>query len=203
MQARKKYSKNFIKKRSFIEIEGTLSRIANGPAFVIPESHYKLGKDIYIPAKYIGNAFNKDKVIVRVRVKDKNISGRLRGEIIKVTHSAKNPLIGKIKKHEKNYVIMPLSDQLNFFVKIGNPGKNLKKEQIVTYYMKSYPQQGIPAEGEIIDIIGYESDPDIDEKIVLSKYNLIRDFSKKAIQEAMHKKMNPKDYKGRKDLTGQ
>lgn len=186
--------------KKYIEIEGSLFRTTGEYGFVIPDPKYKLKRDIFVPARGMKNAFHKDKVRVYVKAGSLTDNQRMRGEIIEVIQAAKNAIIGKIKKHHNHWAIMPLSENLDYFVLIDKPPHGLKENQIASFYLKQYPDKGVPAIGEVIDIIGYENDPEIDEKIVISKFEIMPEFPKEVLKEAESKKIIKNDYKNRTDL---
>ncbi len=95
----------------------------------------------------------------------------------------KEAIIGRVKKSKKRFVVLPLDSRADYIVKVPF-NKELKETQLVAFHIKKFYRGRKLAKGIISDIIGYEDDKDIDEKIVISKFNIIKEFSKESLEEA-------------------
>lgn len=95
----------------------------------------------------------------------------------------KEAIIGRVKKSKKRFVVLPLDSRADYIVKVPF-NKELKENQLVAFHIKKFYRGRKLAKGIISDIIGYEDDKDIDEKIVISKFNIIKEFSKESLEEA-------------------
>lgn len=149
------------------------------------------------------SAFDKDKVIVRVKLRNNGLSERLKGEIIKVVQPAKSPILGLVKQQEENTFILPLSEIYPYPLKIDNTIHNLNDNQLVSFYIKPSDKQNSYPTAEIIDTIGYETDENIEEKIVISLFNIRTDYPEDAITQAKSLNENLLPLDERKDLTDQ
>lgn len=138
-----------------------------------------------------------------MKLKSRGLPERLKGEIIKVVHAAKSPILGIVKQQEENVCILPLSDIYPYPLKIDSTNFNLNDNQLVSFYIKPTDKQYSLPSAEIIDTIGYATDENIDEKIVISLFNIKTDYSEDAIAQAKSLNESPPQLSGRKDLTNQ
>jgi len=147
-------------------------------------------------------AFDKDKVIVKIKVKDKLLPERLKGEIIKVIHAAQTPMLGLIKKQEEHVLVLPLSDIYPYPLKINQESNSeLNDNQIVSFFIKPNTKPNIYPTAEIIDIIGSSNDNNIDEKIIVSLFNIKTDFPEEVKNQAKSFEPFIPNYSNRLNLT--
>src|SRR5690606_35847303 len=121
-------------------VSGTLSCTRNGNGFIIPDSVYE--KDIFVPARYIKNAFHGDRVIARV---EHTFRGRKEGSILKITQRKNRNVVGFVRRVDNVTYIVPEDERIHHhFVASTTPKlANLNDNDLVAARITRFPEGGI------------------------------------------------------------
>jgi ribonuclease R len=177
------------------EVEGLLQQYRGGFAFVVPKN--KTGQDIFIPPGATGGAMHGDKVLVKI-VKPEG-QRKAEGQVVRVLERQTNNIVGTFQTEasygrvipwDKKIQIVPIVSTHNF--NGATDGMMVEAELI---------SDGQPPEARIVSLLGFQGEPDLDAKIIISKYGLSRHFSEEVLHEAEEAAViHEEDYAGRKDF---
>jgi ribonuclease R len=176
-------------------LEGTLHQYRAGFAFVIPKE--KKGQDVFIPPGAMGGAFHGDRVLVKI-VKPEG-QRKAEGEVVKVIERKTKNIVGtfetgatygRVIPWDKKLQIIPIVSTKNF---AGATDGMMVEAELIS--------DGQPPEARILSLLGFRGEPDLDAKIIISKYGLPREFEKEILAEAEEVAViRPEDYEERKDF---
>lgn len=181
----KKYQLNYLPSSN--KIRGTLSLTEGGYGFVIPDD--KSLKDIFIPSRYIGTAFNGDKVEVLLFAtkKGKNIEG----QIISVISRKRKEFIGVVKETKSLPYIVPEEPDVYKDIFIDPTKlKNAKQGDKVVVGNISWDNEGLNPIGEVIEVFGKHDNLEVEIISIARDFGIPFTFSQNALTEA--KNINPK-----------
>ena len=138
-------------------IRGKLSTHRDGYGFVTPEGG---GEDIFIPQRYIKNAMHGDTVEVRSE-QNRMGGGKREGRITTVVERASSRIVGRYEETRRGAIVIPEETRLNMVIAIPPKGRALVEDgQQVVVELSSYPIGGRPAEGRIVEVLGWPDDPE-------------------------------------------
>lgn len=166
-------------------LTGYIDGHPDGYAFFIPEDDTL--DDLFIPPKKMNGAFHKDKVAVRIEY----FRGKKEARVVKILERGFKKVVGRIEKSIHFAHVVPFVKKI--FNDIYIPKKfadNLKDNDVVVCEIINFSQGGKNPEGKILEFLGNLSDNGIENKIVLAKYDLNRDFSKSVIREVKRDSAN-------------
>lgn len=176
-------------------IEGVLQQYRGGFAFVLPTE--KDQEDIFVPPGGLGGAIHGDRVLVRI-VRSQG-HRKAEGQVAKVLERKTKTLVGtflmsasygRVIPWDKKVQIQPIVSTKNFG---GATDGMMVEAEIVT--------DGANPEARIISLLGFPGEPDLDAKIIITKYGLPRAFPAEITEEAAQVGViREEDYKGRKDF---
>ena len=167
---------------------------ARGFGFLIRDD----ADDLFVPASKVNGAFNKDTVLYR------RIEGTEdEAEIVKVLSRGMRELVGVYDKSNNARFVVP--DDKRFVKDIYiQPKKDLnaKNGQKVAVRITAYPVGRGKPEGEIIQVLGYPDEKDVDMLSVAASYGLSSEFNDDCARQAerIPSVLQDKDYVGRRDL---
>jgi ribonuclease R len=178
-----------------MQIEGVMQQYRGGFAFVLPADKTK--EDIFIPPGGIDGALHGDRVLVRI-VKPQG-QKKAEGQVVRVLQrKTKNILgifetgrsYGRVIPWDKKLQVSPVVSTKNF--NGATDGMMVEAELI---------EDGNPLEARIVSLLGFQGEPDLDAKIIISKYQLPREFPREVLKQAEEVAViKPEDYEGRKDF---
>lgn len=121
-------------------VSGTLWCTRSGNGFVIPDNPDE--KDIFVPSRFIKNAFHGDKVIVRV---EHSIRGKKEGSIIKVTQRKLRNIVGFIRHDGKSTYLIPEDERISHHFLVSKTLKftNLADNDLVAARITRFPEGGV------------------------------------------------------------
>lgn len=166
-------------------LTGYIDGHPDGYAFFIPEDNTL--DDLFIPPKKMNGAFHKDKVAVRIEY----FRGKKEARVVKILERGFKKVVGRIEKSTHFAHVVPFVKKI--FNDIYIPKKfadNLKDNDVVVCEIISFPQGGKNPEGKILEFLGNMSDNGIENKIVMAKYDLNRNFPKSVIKEVKRDSAN-------------
>jgi ribonuclease R len=158
-------------------ITGKIDIHPEGYAFLIHEGKEK---DYFIPSMKTGGALNGDTVAVRLE----NFRGKTEARVVKVIQRALQKIVGRIEKSHYATYCVPLDKKFLYDIFIPEQfAKDYKEGDIVSVEITVYPDKKRRPEGKVLRKIGTIDDKGIENEIVLSKYNLEREFPSRVIKE--------------------
>jgi len=177
------------------QVEGVLQQYRGGFAFVTPKG--TKGEDIFIPPGATGGSLHGDRVLVSIRRPQGQ--RKAEGQIVQILErKTKNivgtfeagPSYGRIIPWDKKLQIVPIVSTRNF---AGATNGMMVEAELIP--------DSDPPEAKIISLLGFQGEPDLDAKIILSKYGLSRTFKPEILREAEESAViREEDYAGRKDF---
>jgi len=180
-------------------IRGTLSTHRDGYGFVTPQGG---GEDIFIPQRYMKSAMHGDTVEVRAE-HSRLGGGKQEGRIMSVTERASSRIVGRYEETRRGAVVIPEETRLNMVVAIPTKGRGTAADgQQVVAELTSYPIGGRPAEGRIVEVLGWPDDPEVEVQSAIRRFDLPHVFEKDTLAEAdaVPESVSQEELKGRVDL---
>lgn len=184
-----------------LTVSGKLSCNARGGfGFVVPESDSE--GDIFIPAEKLGNAYDGDRVLVRIDRRESR-QGHREGHITGIIERGNSLIVGVITGFKgKTYRVR--ADRREFFEQIRVNAADMngaKSGDRVAVRIKEYNSKGRPV-GEVETILGNSDSVESCLNGLLTEYGIQAHFPKKVIDEAeaMPDKVTEKELEGREDL---
>ena len=180
-------------------ISGTLSSHRDGYGFVTPAGG---GEDIFIPQRHMKNAMHGDTVEVRAEASRMG-GGKQEGRITAVTERASARIVGRYEETRRGAIVIPEETRLNLIVAIPAKGRGKAEDgQQVVVELTGYPIGGRPAEGRIVEVLGWPDDPEVEVQSAIRRFDLPHLFGKDTLAEAgaIADTVSQEDLKGRVDL---
>lgn len=173
---------------------GVFECTAKGYGFVRREEG-----DLFVPASSANGAFHKDTVLYR-RVQNTADTA----EIVKIISRGFTQLVGTYQKNNNARFVIP--DDAKFTSDVYVPPKrdlNAKNGQKVVVKILNYPQDSrMSPEGEIVQILGFPEDKNVDMLSVAYAYGLSREFPVECETQAqkLPQEVSERDVAARRDL---
>ncbi len=178
----------FVPARSNI-VKGRFIASPRGYGFVSPEQGSS--EDIFIPARYSGDAIKGD--VVEVLYREKGKKGKPEGRVIRIVKKETERMLGLYKERWGQAFFLPLDSPSPEEIPLTSE-KNLS------------PQSGMIVEvaresKRLTEVLGMPDDPGVDIRVVIKRYNLASSFSEEAITESEEcsPEIKPQDKRDRKD----
>lgn len=171
---------------------------ARGFGFLLRED----GDDLFVPASKTNGAFHKDVVLYR------RVAGTAdEAEVVKILSRGMTHVVGTYDK--RNNTRFVISDDKRFVSDVYvQPKKDMgaKNGQKVVVQINVYPSDNRNnPEGEIVEVLGFPSDKNVDMLSVAYSYGLSQDFPEPCQKraETIAQTLTDKDYADRRDLRNQ
>jgi ribonuclease R len=182
-------------------VEGKLRCSSKGFCFAIQD--VEGAEDVYIRESQLNNAWNGDRVLVKV-TKEGSRKRSPEGEVRLIVERANPTVLARIKRTEAGELkAVPLDDRLLFELAIEPDGPDLEQavDKLVHVEVQRYPLGQHPPLGRIVQILGSDDEAsDID--IVCCKHDLPRSFTAEVLEVAKNlpAKITKAEMKRRVDL---
>jgi ribonuclease R len=178
---------------------GRISVHRDGYGFVTPDGG---GEDIFIPSKFLKGALHGD--LVEASSSPSRMGGnKLDGRVLEVIERATSRVVGRYEETRRGAIVIPDDQRLNLVISIPAEGRGLTEDghQVVAE-LTSYPIGGRPAEGRIIEVLGWPDDPEVEIQSVIRRFDLPHVFGPDVLAEAerIADVVSPSDLQGRTDL---
>lgn len=178
---------------------GRISAHRDGYGFVTPDEG---GEDIFIPAKFLKGAMHGD--LVEASSSPSRMGGnKLDGRVLAVLERATSRIVGRYEETRRGAIVIPEDQRLNIVVAIPAKGRGTAQDghQVVAE-LTSYPAGGRPAEGRIVEVLGWPDDPEVEVQSVIRRFDLPHIFPPDTLAEAegIAKTVSKADLLGRVDL---
>ncbi len=180
-------------------IQGRISIHRDGYGFVTPPAG---GEDIFIPGKYLKGALHGDLVQAQSSPSSKG-GGKLDGRVLTVVERAVTRVVGRYEETRHGAIVISDDQRLNLVVAIPPTGRGTATDgHQVVVELTSYPVGGRPAEGRVIEVLGWPNNPDVEVQSVMRRFDLPHIFAPDALAEAeaINSTVSPGDLEGRVDL---
>ncbi|MBD2175789.1 VacB/RNase II family 3'-5' exoribonuclease [Pseudanabaena sp. FACHB-1998] len=184
-------------------IEGRLRCSSKGFCFAIQD--VEGAEDIYVRESRLSNAWNGDRVLVRV-TKDGVRRRSPEGEVRLILERSNPTLLSTVKLTDGSYRAVPLDDRLLFEVELTpddeTPDLSVSVGKLVHLEMVRFSLGNHLPIGRILQILGDDAESTNDIDLVCCKHNLPRRFSAKALTAAasLPRGVRKADLKHRLDL---
>lgn len=171
---------------------------ARGFGFLIRDD----GDDLFVPASKAANAFHRDTVLYR-RVEGTQDEA----EIVKVVKRGVTQIVGTYDKSSRSRFVIPDDKRFTRDVRV-QPKRDLnaKRGQKVVVKITVFPNnRSDNPEGEIIQVLGFSDDKNVDMLSVAAAYGLSQSFPEQVEKRAdkVAAQLSDADYVGRRDLRGE
>jgi ribonuclease R len=182
-------------------VEGKLRCSSKGFCFAIQD--VEGAEDVYIRESQLNNAWNGDRVLVRV-TKEGSRRRSPEGEVRLILERANPTVLARVKKLEEGeFRAVPLDDRLLFELAVHSNGFDLDDaiEKLVHIEIQRYPLGQNPPLGRVAQVLGTDIDAS-DIAIVCCKHDLPRGFSEAvlAAESALPTDLKKGQLKNRLDL---
>ncbi len=159
---------------------GTLDATANGNAYFICD---ELDHDIYIPARNLNKALDKD--TVKIYLYNRRNSTKEEGDVVEIIKRAKTEFVGVLQL-SKNFGFL-VADDPKMYADLFIPKNKLKGAEDgikVLAKMTDWPQNSKNPFGEVIEILGMPGDHETEIHSILLEYGLPYKFPENVEAEA-------------------
>ena len=186
-------------------IEAKLRCSSKGFCFAIQD--VEGAEDIYIRESHLSNAWNGDRVLVRV-LKEGSRRRSPEGEVKLILERSNHTLLARIKQVEGGYRAVPLDDRLLFELKLKD-NEEVELDDSIDHLahveVMRYPLAQYPPMGRVVQILGSDAEAAADIDLVTCKHDLSKVFSDtvEAAAAKLPKKLLKADLKNRLDLRKQ
>jgi ribonuclease R len=181
-------------------IEAKLRCSSKGFCFAIQDTEG--AEDIYIRESHLSNAWNGDRVLVRV-LKEGSRRRSPEGEVKLILERSNHTLLARIKQVESGFRAIPLDDRLLFELKLLASGMKLDEaiDHLAHVEVLRYPLAQYPPVGRVVQILGSDAEAAADIDLVTCKHDLSRTFPESVNDAAakLPKKLLKADLKNRQD----
>ncbi|MTJ11291.1 VacB/RNase II family 3'-5' exoribonuclease [Anabaena sp. UHCC 0187] len=182
-------------------IEAKLRCSSKGFCFAIQDSEGS--EDIYIRESHLSNAWNGDRVLVRV-LKEGSRRRSPEGEVKLIMERSNHTLLARIKQVDGGFRAVPLDDRLLFELKLQLNSMKLEEaiDHLAHVEILRYPLAQYPPLGRVVQILGSDAEAAADIDLVTCKHDLSRTFSDHVLDTAakLPKRLLKADLKNRLDL---
>lgn len=180
-------------------LRGRISVHRDGYGFVTPEHG---GEDIFIPAKFLNGALHGD--LVEATAMPSRMGGaKLDGRVLAILERSTSRVVGRFEETKRGSVVIADDQRLNLTVAIAHKGRGAAQDghQVVAE-LTSYPVGGRPAEGRIVEVLGWPDDPEVEVQSVIRRFDLPHVFSAEVLAQAegIAAVVSSADLHGRVDL---
>ncbi len=178
-------------------VVGELSVHPDGYGFVAPEGG---GRDIFIAASDLKEAWHGDRVVVRLEARR---GKRREGRVIRILERRVQEVLGLLARAADTFYVEPEDEHLLFNLIIPPAKLNgAEPGQVVRARVTHYPTAHLNPQGEVVEVLGALEDAAVQTRIVIAKYSLPDRFPSEveAEAEAAAAALSPKVLKLREDL---
>ncbi len=182
-------------------IEAKLRCSSKGFCFAIQDDED--ADDIYIREAHLSNAWNGDRVMVRI-IKDGTRRRSPEGEVCLILDRANPSLLAQVKQTNDEFHAVPLDDRLLFELMLKANGEDLTQavDHLVHVSVVRYAIGENPPIGKITKVLGSDAEAAADTDIVSCKHDLPLHWPEEtfALAEKLRWGLDSVDLKQRRDL---
>ncbi|MEB3160389.1 MAG: ribonuclease R family protein, partial [Synechocystis sp.] len=181
-------------------VEAKLRCSSKGFCFAIQDDED--AADIYIREGNLSNAWNGDRVLVKV-IKDGTRRKSPEGAVHLILDRANPSLLAQVKKADSDFRAVPLDDRLLFELELQPDGQDLNEavDHLVHVSVLRYPIAQYPPVGEVTKVLGSDAEAAADTDIVCCKHDLPLGWPNEAMiaVQALPTAIEPGELKQRQD----
>ena len=184
-------------------VEAKLRCSSKGFCFAIQNDED--AEDIYVRESRLSNAWNGDRVLVRV-VKEGSRRRSPEGSVELILERANPSVLAQVKQREENpdYYAIPLDDRLLFELQLQDETEKLKNalDHLVHVSVLRYPLGNNRPIGKVSRILGSDAEAAADTDIVCCKHDLPQVFAPEVLAsiESLPAAINQDQLKQRQDF---
>ncbi|MCH4166940.1 MAG: ribonuclease R [Megasphaera sp.] len=179
------------------EITGIYKGYTATFGFVLSED---LQEDVYIAEQNRHTAMNNDKVVVRIIQSSNGSRHKQEGEITRIIERANKNIVGTFDRQAHCGFVTPDDERIREDVYIPlDKTADARSSARVLVKITRWPEEGMKAEGEITEVLGYDGDKDLDIKVIMARHGLPFDFPADVKKEADAIDMKVSLQEGRHD----
>ena len=178
-------------------VAGRLQCSPAGYGFVVPDERREGRGDVFVPAGGLREALHGDRVVVRV---ERETTKGPEGRIIRILERAQQRVVGRYESDGRfGGHVVPFDRRIlqEFFIPAGEEG-GAKTGQMVQVEVTQPPSAKRNPIGTVVGVLGRLTDPGVDLKVVMAKYDLPDTFPPEVEDEAGRVARRP----GRKETAG-
>lgn len=166
-------------------VTGVLSLSNRGFGFVVPEGLQKNENDIFILKSGLNTAMHGDTVEVRLFPQEQVTPGRAReGTITKIIDRANSKIVGIFAASRKFGFVSPDDTRIKEDIYIPSGSfLGAKTGDKVVVEITQWPENGLKAEGNVVEVLGKSGAPGVDILSIMRQYDLAENFPA-VVQEA-------------------
>ncbi|MCF8267098.1 MAG: ribonuclease R [Ignavibacteriales bacterium] len=206
-----------------LEMESFLNRVGKryqmlqtednliGPIQIFNEGEYgfvvmkdKKIKDVFIPEKYLGTAFDKD--VVEISLLPRHRGKSLEGQVLRIIERKRSEITGILKKSKSFYFVDPDDGMVHRDIYISHDkiGKAKVGDKVVVSGI-IWTDHHLNPEGIISEVIGKAGTHDAELHALAIEFNLPFRFDKKTLDEAdkIEDKISAEEISLRLDLRNE
>jgi len=169
-----------------------------GYGFVVPEEPGR--PDVFVPARFMRDIMDGDRVAVRLQRAPR---GGFEGRVVRVLARAHHSIVGVFRPDSGHGMVLPSDPALSQPVLLLAPcALPVNAGDLVIAAIERYPTRRQYPQGRIVEVLGDPSDPRVEVLALAHKYDLPREFSPAALDQARSVPMEVAegDLAGREDL---
>ncbi len=181
-------------------VEGTIVIHRDGYGFVIPKEKVPgIGSDIFIPESLVSSAMNGDTVKAEITLR--KAGGRAEGRVVTVEKRARETVVGQLRFDGEVFFVAPMDEKLPPKILIIDEVSE-HKDKIVEVKITRYPTETRWPVGQIVSVIGFIDDPNVETNVIIKKFGLPTSFPVDVEKEvaALPDDLTEKDFIGRDDF---
>ncbi len=178
-------------------VVGELSVHPDGFGFVTPETG---GKDIYLTAVNLKEAWHRDRVVVRIEGRR---GSRREGRVIRILERRLKEVLGVLSQADGTYFVEPEDEHLLFNLIIPPEQLNgASPGQMVRAAVSHYPTALLNPQGAVIEVLGAVEDAEVQTRLVILKNGIPDEFPEDVLAEAqkISLDLSPRTLQDRLDL---
>lgn len=184
-------------------VEAKLRCSSKGFCFAIQDSED--AEDIYIRESYLSNAWNGDRVLVKI-IKEGTRRRSPEGAVKLILERANPSLLAKVVQKDEGFRAVPLDDRLLFELELRDQEQALQAaiDHLVHVSVVRYPIAQYLPMGTVTKVLGSDAEEAADTDIVCCKHDLLREFPAEvaAAVEAISTEISEAAIAQRRDFRG-
>ena len=163
---------------------GRLSTHRDGYGFVIPQKkESKLEGDVFIPARYMSDAMDGDRVMASVE--ESRRGNRSEGRIVKIIERKNLTIVGQFKRTAQENFVVPYDPKIQQEILIRDEDDmNAPPDSIVNVEVTHFPHGYRRLRGKIVEVLGFKGDFGIDVEIIIRKHQIPVQFPVAVLRQA-------------------
>ncbi len=158
-----------------------------GYGFVLTDD--KVVKDVFIPNKFIGRAFDGD--IVEVELLAKKRGKNFEGKIVDIIERKHKELVGTLQKSKSFWFVYPEDEKIPHKIIIpSNKLKGAKANDKVVVGDIVWDEESILPEAKVVTVLGKAGSYDVEINSIAQEFGFSPQFEKQVLTEAKKIKVN-------------